>query len=142
MPVYLYRCPTCNAQRDIVKKLAEIDNEENCLRCGFAMNRQIVAPMLRPDYEPYKCPITGDLIQGRRQHEENLRKHGCRVLEQGEAQEATRTREARDEAFFESVGETAARLVANMPAEKQERLANEIDAGIGLAVERSTPTTA
>lgn len=141
MPVYLYRCPTCSAQRDILKKLVELDRTENCLRCGFAMNRQVVAPMIRPDYEAYDCPITGKRIEGRVAHEENLRKHGCRVLEPGESQAAVEHAKARDEAFFEEVGETAARVVANMSAEKQERLANELDAGIGLAVERSTPAT-
>ena len=47
---------------------------------------------------------------------------------------------AQEESFLESVGETAARFVAQLPSDKQERLAAEIDAGVGLSVERSTPT--
>lgn len=140
MPTYLYKCPTCTAKQEIIKKLADLDRTEHCPKCNFAMNRQVVAPMVRPDYAGYNCPITGDWIEGRAAHEENLKKHGCRILEDGERQEAEKVAKARDEAFFESVGETAAKFVAQLPPSKQEQLAKEIDAGVGLAVERSTPT--
>lgn len=140
MPIYSYSCPVCASKRDIVKKIADLDRVETCTKCNFAMNRQVVAPMIRPDYAAYDCPITGERIEGRAAHEANLRKHGCRVLEEGESQEAMAVARAKEEAFFDHVGETAASIVASMPPEKQERLANEIDAGSGLAVERSTPT--
>jgi hypothetical protein len=140
MPTYVYKCPVCAAKRDIVKKVAELDRVEHCLKCSFAMNRQLVAPMVRPDYAGYTCPITGDWIEGRAAHEANLRKHGCRVLEDGERQEAEKVAKARDEAFLESVGETAARFVAQLPPSKQEQLAKELDAGAGISVERATPT--
>lgn len=29
------------------------------------------------DIQPYKSMITGEMIQGRRQHREHLRQHGC-----------------------------------------------------------------
>lgn len=141
MPIYAYKCPVCGRGQDVVKKISELDRTENCPKCGFAMNRQVVAPMIRPDYAAYNCPITGERIEGRIAHEANLRKHGCRVLEEGEAQEAAAVRAARDEAFYDSVGESAARFVAQLPPEKQERLANELDAGAGLSVERATPTS-
>jgi putative FmdB family regulatory protein len=140
MPIYLYKCPVCSAKRDVVKKIAEIDDPVHCEKCTFAMNRQIVAPMIRPDYAAYNCPITGERIEGRAAHEANLRKHGCRVLDDGEAQAAAAVAKARDEALYDAVGETAARIVANMPYDKQEKLANELDAGVGLGVERSTPS--
>lgn len=141
MPIYAYKCPACGGKRDIVKPIAQLDRCERCHSCASIMDRQVVAPMIRPDYAAYDCPITGERIEGRRAHEANLRKHGCRVLEPGESASAAAVARAKEEAFFDSVGETAARIVANMPHEKQERLANELDAGIGLGVERSTPTT-
>lgn len=140
MPVYDYKCSVCNHRQEIVKKIADLDRTEHCPKCLFAMNRQVVAPMIRPDYESYNCPITGKLISGRAEHEENLRKHGCRVMEDGEREQAAAAAAAREEAFLEAVGETAARTVAQMPYDKQERLANELDAGASLSVERSTPT--
>lgn len=140
MPIYAYKCPVCTRARDIVKKIADLDRVENCGHCGFAMNRQVTLPMVRPDYPAYDCPITGKRIEGRVAHEANLRLHGCRLREEGETAEAIRRKAQEEEAFLEAVGETAARCVANMPPEKQERLANELDAGIGLSVERSTPS--
>lgn len=139
MPLYLYRCPTCDAKREILKKIADIDRAETCT-CGSAMNRSVTAPMVRGDYPPYQCPITGNWIEGRRAHEENLQKHGCRVLEEGETERAMQAAKERDEALFEQIGETAARLTASLPPEKQERLAAELDSGLDLSVQRSTPT--
>lgn len=41
-------------------------------------------PMIVSDYEAYECPVTGNMIEGRTAHEENLAKTGCRILERGE----------------------------------------------------------
>lgn len=140
MPVYDYKCPVCDRRQEIVKKIADLDRLEHCPRCLSTMNRQVVAPMIRPDYPGYNCPITGEWIEGRAAHEANLKKHGCRVMEDGEKDAAISAAKAQEESFLESVGETAARFVAQLPSDKQERLAAEIDAGVGLSVERSTPT--
>lgn len=35
------------------------------------------APMILGDLQPYKSMITGEMINGRRQHREHLRQHGC-----------------------------------------------------------------
>lgn len=140
MPIYRYKCPTCSAQRDVFKTVAQLDRKEECLKCSFPMNRQICAPAVLGDYAPYDCPITGKRIEGRKAHLENLAEHGCRVLEAGEKEQVMRQRQADDEAFEEAVGETAASFVANLPAAKQERLAAELDNGIDTAVTRSTPT--
>lgn len=53
-------------------------------RSGFA------APMVIGDFTPYDCPITGKMIEGRRAHEENLKRHDCRILEPGERADNTR----------------------------------------------------
>lgn len=41
-------------------------------------------PFVSGDYQPYDCPITGRTIDGRKEHRENLARHGCRLLEKGE----------------------------------------------------------
>lgn len=39
--------------------------------------RQSAGPFVMGDIQPYKSMITGEMIQGRRQHREHLRQHGC-----------------------------------------------------------------
>lgn len=137
MPLYTYQCPTCSGKRQIFRKIAARDERLDCGKCGFQMNRTIEAPFVRGDYQGYTCPITEKWIEGRRAHEENLKTHGCRVLEPGEKEGNERRRAADEAAFEERVGETAAALVANLPSDKKEKLAAELDAGINATVTRT-----
>lgn len=41
-------------------------------------------PMISSDYKAYECPVTGNMIEGRRAHSENLKVTGCRLHEKGE----------------------------------------------------------
>lgn len=139
MPLYLYKCPTCAAQRDIFKPIAELDRVENCHKCNFAMNRQIVAPMVKGDYPGYTCPVTGTWIEGRRAHEENLKKHGCRILEAGETENVRRSRAQEDAALDAAVEATVDQFVAELPAAKREKLVAEVEGGFTADVVRTTP---
>lgn len=49
--------------------------------------------MVVGDIEPYDCPVTGGYVGGRAQHRDNLRRHGCHVLEKGEKEHAEKVRE-------------------------------------------------
>lgn len=42
------------------------------------------AAYVSSDIEGYTCPVTGKFVDGRRDHRENLKRTGCRVLEPGE----------------------------------------------------------
>lgn len=137
MPIYTYKCPVCARKRDIFKPIAELDRVENCLNCGFAMNRQLSAPMVKGDYPGYACPITGKWIEGRRAHEENLKKHSCRVLEAGETEGAKRAHAAADVALEASVESTVEEFVETLPTEKKERLAAEIQSGLDVQFTRN-----
>lgn len=97
MPLYVYECPACKKRESVFKKLAELDRPEQH-SCGSAMQRVIVAPLVLGDYEPYNCPVTGREIRGRREHQENLKRHGCRVLEPGEREQFVREKQKREEA--------------------------------------------
>lgn len=47
----------------------------------YASREEPSAPMVMPDLQPYKSMVTGELIQGRRQHREHLKTHN--VVEVG-----------------------------------------------------------
>ena len=135
MPTYVFKCPFCHKLFERILRLADYDKPQNC-SCGETAERQICAPAVRGDYPPYECPVTGQIIEGRRAHEENLRRHGCRVLEPGEDREAARRAAASEAEFDKTVDDTVERLVANLPDEKVRKLETEIKAGVTATVER------
>lgn len=135
MPTYVFKCPFCYTQFERILRLADYDKPQSC-SCGETAERQICAPAVRGDYPPYECPVTGQIIEGRRAHEENLRRHGCRVLEPGEEREAARRAAASEAEFDRTVEDTVERLVANLPDEKVRKLETEITAGVTATVER------
>ena len=135
MPTYVFKCPFCHKQFERILRLADYDKPQVC-SCGETAERQICAPAVRGDYPPYECPVTGRIIEGRRAHEENLRRHGCRVLEPGEDREASRRAAASEAEFDKTVEDTVERLVANLPEEKVCKLETEIKAGVTATVER------
>lgn len=134
MPLYGYRCQ-CGCIFDRIVPLARYDEPQLC-SCGKVAEKQLSAPAIRGDYAGYTCPITGNWIEGRRQHEENLARHGCRVLEPGETQQARASAARAEEALLESVAETAAATVESLPAAKREQLGRELSNGADITVER------
>lgn len=136
--MYAYRCANCGTFQDVFKKISELDLPEECSLCNEVMVRQIVAPMVQPDYAGYTCPITGDWIEGRRAHQENLKKHGCRLLEKGEREHNERMREAEDTKLMDTLVETFASEVQRLPARKREILAGELEAGADLPLVRKS----
>ncbi|MGD9674493.1 MAG: FmdB family zinc ribbon protein [Candidatus Nitrosocosmicus sp.] len=137
MPLYDYRCLKCGAIQGVFKKIADLDLPEVC-DCTGPMERQIAAPTVRGDYPGYDCPITGKWIEGRRAHEENLKKHGCRVLEAGETEAVDAYRKRADAEFEAAVEKTIDEEIARLPARKRERLAAEMEAGVTAEIIRTT----
>lgn len=139
MPTYDYECPECHSQATRFFPLKSFDAPVNCSTCGRAMTKVFLtapAGIVQPTYAAYKCPITGDVIDGRKAHQRNLDKHNCRILETGEKEAADRRRKEADDALDRGVEETVEREIALMPSEKKERLGKELDAGAELVVER------
>lgn len=134
MPVYEYKC-LCGKRFDRFLPLSRYDEPQEC-DCGQVAIKQLSAPVVRGDFAGYSCPITGKWIEGRRAHEENLARHGCRVLESGETEQAKRNAAAADDAFAERIAETAVSIVEQMPSAKREQLGREIQSGLDVAVER------
>lgn len=140
MPMYDYKCATCHARREVMLKLADINSPVYCQKCGQPMNRQLSAPYVMGDYEPYESPVVpGKIIHGRRQHEEHLRETGCRILEPGESQAHMKKLQQDEEKLDKALDETADELIAKMPTDKRDRLAAEMEAGVTAVVERATP---
>lgn len=142
MPMYDYKCSVCRRGRSVFLKLADLNSSVFCQHCGHAMNRQISAPFVVGDYPPYECPVTGRMIEGRKAHEENLKRTGCRVLEAGETESYKRSLSKVDEDLDKKIEETADRLIAELPTEKRDRLAAEMEGGLATEVVRSTPNLA
>lgn len=57
------------------------------------------------DYEGYDCPVTGKWVEGRAAHRENLKKHGCHILEKGEARDNERNRIEAEERTIDALAE-------------------------------------
>ena len=63
------------------------------------------------DYKAYECPITGDIIDGRKAHKQNLEKHGCRVHEKGEFEDVKKYgRKRHDEAIDRAVDQAVQQM--------------------------------
>lgn len=133
----MYQCPRCDIRKEIVKPLKDLDHPEFCSQCTTTMSRLITAPAVRGDYAPYTCPITGRLIAGKRQHEENLARHGKRVLEPGETEAYKRSLKQADEDLDRSVEATAEAFVHSLPGDKRESLVKDIQNGADVAFTRS-----
>jgi len=87
------------------------------------------------DYS-YDCPITGRHITSKAAHEENLRVHGCHVLETGEKETAARVRAEADIALESKIDVTVEKAIDAMPSEKREKLYNELKTS-DISVERA-----
>lgn len=137
--IYLYHCVVCDRQQEIIKPLADIDRMEPCRHCDFPMERRIQAPAVHGDLPGYDCPITGKWIEGRRAHEENLKKHGCRIYEPGETEQAAQARKAAEERMLRDVDQTVGQFVESLPQDKVEALSTGLQNGLDVSPTRSSP---
>jgi len=142
MPLYTYRCGLCSAKTSAFRKIAERDRLPACTKCKVVarMERMIEAPMVRGDYPGYDCPITGKWIEGKRAHEENLKLHDCRVLEEGETAARIAARQREEAEWEASLDATLEEEIIKLPSEKRDQLAAEAENGLTLEVVRTTPT--
>ena len=136
MPLYEYECDSCKARVEKFLPLSEFDCAQQC-SCGEILRKRLSAPVVFVDYPAYQCPVTGATIEGRRQHEENLKRHGCRVWEPGETDRVRQERVAADHDFGRKVEATIDEQLTTMPSRKREKLVEELKSGADLALVRS-----
>jgi hypothetical protein len=115
--------------------LADFEVQQFCT-CHAPAFRMISAPRFMVENVDYRCPITEKHIGSKRDHENNLSEHNCRVLEPGEAQASRKYREDSDRALDKQLDNAVDREWEVMPSAKKEKLATELLAGTDLAVER------
>lgn len=125
MPTYGYCCPKGH-HFDTFTSIGNYVPKEICPQCGAISERYLTPQAISGDYAPYNCPITGQLISGKKEHEANLRKHGCRIIEKGEREDFDRRKASRDESFRQSVRQTVAEEIAKLPEEKLTVLEKEL----------------
>ena len=92
MPVYDYECISCGNVEEKVHSIAVLGIQQYCSVCNGRMNKLLSAPMVHVSKVEYRCPITNEPITTKQQHDNNLARHGCRVLEAGEVEQAKRKR--------------------------------------------------
>ncbi len=136
MPVYSYKCTSCPCMFDKFLRLANYQDQQFCPECHSSAEKQVAAPAIIGDYAPYQCPVTGKWIEGRKAHEENLKRTGCRILEPGESEAAAAARKADDEALDKAVEATTEQFIESLPAAKKEKLVAEVEAGLDVSFER------
>lgn len=129
-PIYEYSCPQCRSLFERFLPLKNYEQPVECEKCGHSpASRVLSPPLISSDYPGYSCPITGEWVEGKKAHRENLAKHGCRVLEPGEREQVEKRRKNEDAALDAAIEETVGREIEAMPAAKRERLGNELDSG-------------
>lgn len=89
MPIYEYHCKHCEEIFSEFKKIADY-KEPAVHTCGTEGTRIISKPMVAVDYPAYVSPASGRVINGRKEHEAELKRTGCRLLEPGETKDFER----------------------------------------------------
>jgi putative FmdB family regulatory protein len=74
MPLYGVKCNKCGKEDDIFRSISKYDDLPFC--CGEKMERQLSAPMVIADIQPYISQKTGELIKSRSHHRDHLKSHG------------------------------------------------------------------
>ena len=137
MPLYDFRCSEGHTFERHVP-LANFSDPQNC-SCGSPAQRLISRPMFSVESVGYNCPITGSWIGSKKDHQENLARHGCRVLETGETSASAARRQAADTALDAAVEATVEKEIETMSSDKRETLYNELTRqGVDAVVTRAT----
>lgn len=123
MPLYVYAC-TCGHNETAFR---HIDQRNECPEhCGAPMQRIITAPMVAVDNYEYRSPVSGQLVRGKRQRIEDLKRNRCRPWEglEAEKSEAAKVRAAADEKLDATFERGAHEVLNGMDADKQQAIKN------------------
>ena len=75
MPVWDVKCDKCGNVKEIFLRLSEMDDLPEC--CGETMKRQVCAPFVPQEFQPYRSQIDGRMITDRGEHRRHLKANGC-----------------------------------------------------------------
>lgn len=136
MPLYEYCCKSCGHDFARVLRMRDCDEQQTCEVCGGIGKKQLSISNIVCDYPGYECPVTGQWVEGRAAHRENLKRQGCRVLEKGEMEESQRRRRDEEKALEKSLDTSVEQFISGLPTRKLEKLEQEVRAGADTIVER------
>jgi putative FmdB family regulatory protein len=94
MPLYDFKCAKCGR---VEESFAKVDEYEQACTCGWTMQRQVSAPIVRPPMQPYQSPVTGKWIEGDRMRKDDLARHDCIPYDPEMRKDAVRKREENDQ---------------------------------------------
>lgn len=138
MPLYDYQCEKCGEAAERYLPLDRFEEPQACATCQTFMTKVLTVGRIAGDFQPYECPVTGKLIEGRAAHRENLARTGCRILEPGERGDQARRQKALDDQIDKIAEDSAVELINNLPEEKRQILAGELEHGGDAIMERRT----
>lgn len=136
MPLYDLKCRNCGGVDSRFIKLQDLDNLQECNTCNGSLYRLISTPFVRVNNVGYTCPITDKWVGSKQEHRNNLDKHGCRLLEDGEHEDNNRKRQQANIELDKKIEDSVTRQIEAMPTEKVERLAKEVQAGFDVQIDR------
>lgn len=135
MPLYDIQCEAGHRSEKFIP-LKNFSDPIVC-DCGQSARRSISAPMFSVDNTGYNCPVTGEWVGSKSAHRENLAKHGCRILETGETEQAKAARAEKDRQLDKAIEDTVERTIESWDSGKKEALHNELVNGkLDLTIER------
>lgn len=138
MPIYDYKCQ-CGRVTQRITSIAEYRATTDCEKCGQSAERFITsAPAVRGDYPGYVSPATGQWVEGRKAHQEDLARSGCRVYEPGEKESMMRRQAAEASAMESAFAETAAAAVEKMSGDDRAALGQALESGADVKISRQT----
>ena len=134
MPLYEFACDKGH-KFDRFLKLKDYDQAQTC-ECGAQATKQLSAPMFSVDFPAYQSPASGKWITSRAERKADMKATGCVDYEPSLKAEQERRYAAEDAALEKQVDEHIEKEIINMPVEKRERLAAEVE-NLDIAVTRS-----
>ncbi len=135
MPLYDFICESGHKFERMVR-LDDFDDLQHCA-CQSPATRVISPVRFSVESVGYDCPVTGEWIGSKAQHENNLAKHGCRVYETGETEAAKKAKASADAEFERELDKTVEKEFESLSSAKKEALATELTAGADLGYSRS-----
>lgn len=136
MPLYTYQCLHCNRRTDAFRKVADRNTTPSCQYCQSPTYKAVTAAAVVADYPGYNCPVTGNWIEGKRAHEENLARHGCRILEPGETDRVDKLRAEEDKASYQETEALVGAQISAMGSEERRQLEVAVEHGFTCTTER------
>ena len=74
MPLYSYRCPSCDSTADHYNSIANRHEGPAC--CGAPMRQSITAATVIGEMKPYYCVATSQMVTSREQRRKVIKEHG------------------------------------------------------------------